>query len=398
MNLLRFGVPASALLISLVLTHSQAREDSTSCAPPPAAGRADLAMMWSHGTAKGRGPVRLTHAPMRIADIDFVTPMGLMVGGHVTPSDHLGIAPKDRNAPPDRYDVLAPAAGFIVSIQRRTVSIGDPTDRRTERNDHRVILEHSGTFWTFFDNLNALDKAILTQTGEIPPAGPPTLVRVPVKAGQVIGKIGGGHGIDFGVVNSEMTLKGFVVPEHYDAEPWKIHCADPFDYFDEPVRSQLLTLNLRKTKPYGGKIDYDVDGRLVGNWFHENTDGLLGTREGGRRGVNWKGHLAIVYHHLDPTKITISLGDFGGNVRQFWVRGNAPDPARVSAANGAVKYELIWPAIGSAGQPFGMSDAAVQGVLLVQLTTPRKLRVETFVGKTAAQVSGFTSAALVYER
>jgi len=61
-----------------------------------------------------------------------------------------------------------------------------------------------------------------------------------------------------------VKLKGFVVPEQFNhRDPHKTHVVDPFDYLDEPLRSRLLAVNPRKTKPLGGKIDYDVDGRLA---------------------------------------------------------------------------------------------------------------------------------------
>ncbi len=46
---------------------------------------------------------------------------------------------------------------------------------------------------------------------------------------------------------------------------------DTFDYFDEPVKSQLLAKSLRIALPVGGKIDYDIDGKLIGNWFREGS-------------------------------------------------------------------------------------------------------------------------------
>jgi len=355
---------------------------------------ADLRMYWSHGTATGQGPVRLTHSPMNLEDIAHIIPMGLMVGAHVTPVDHMYFEPKDRNAGRYRYDVYAPADGFIVHIQHRTMMSGTMTDGSKERDDYRVVMEHSSTFWSYYDLITQLDQTILDQIGGPPPDMKPVKVRVPVKAGQLIGKVGG-QTLDFAVVNSEVTLKGFVVPRHYDYEPWKIHTVNPFDYFDEPLKSTLLAKNPRKAKPRGGKIDYDIDGKLAGNWFLENTNGYAGA--GDPRGY-WMGHLAIVYHHIFPQKIVVSIGDFDGRMRQFFVKDNMPDPAQVSSASRWVKYELIPENVGSSGQPQEGVDTRVQGVLLVQVLQNRKLRVETFPGKTAAEVKGFTSAKRIYER
>ena len=172
---------------------------------------------------------------------------------------------------------------------------------------------------------------------------------------------------------------------------------DPFDYFDEPLRSQLLALNVRKVKPFFGKIDFDVDGRLIGNWFREGSGGYPGDRRDPRG--YWMGHLAFAPHHIDPTKIVVSIGDFGGRPAQYWVKGNAPDPANIGEADGVVKYELIWGQLGSSGDRQLRHDAdTVQGVVLAQVLPGRKLKFEAFPGKSGSEIKGFTSAAKVYER
>jgi hypothetical protein len=361
--------------------------------PGTASPPSDLRQYWSHGTAQGSGPVRFSYPPMKVDDIAYIVPMGLMVGAHVTPSDHMYFEPVDRNAGRYRYDVFAPANGHIVHIQHRNRFEGTNEAPR-EYDDYRVVIEHTGTFWSYFDLITRLDPSIVERLERVPVGGPPIHVRIPVKAGQVIGKVGG-RTLDFGVVNSEVRLRGFVVPQHYEREPWKIHTVDPFDYFDEPLRSRLVERSLRKAKPHGGKIDYDVDGRLVGNWFREGTNGYAGN--GDRRGY-WTGHLAIVYHHLDPSKIVVSLGDYDGQCRQFWVKGNAPDPATVGKDQGLTKYNLVWPSIDSRGRTLEGLNDRVQGVLLVQLVEDRKLKVEAFPGQAAEQVEGFTKRAAIYER
>lgn len=315
--------------------------------------------------------------------------MGLMVGAHITPSDHLGI-----QSSRDVYDVLAPADGFIVAIQHRTMPTLDPANPGA-KDEYQVIIEHSCTFWTFIDLVNQLDTAILRKTGVIP-GGPPRFVRIPVASGQAIGVVRGRHGIDFAVVNSEVTLPGFIVPDHYNRSPAKIHTVDPFEYYAEPLRSAMLALDPRKAPPRGGKIDFDKDGRLVGNWFLEGTNGYSGSGDDPR--LYWKGHLSIVYNHIDPSKITISIGDYDGSPRQFWVIGNAPDPADVTTDSRIVKYELVWPGMGGDGQTYAARDERIQGVMLAQVLPGRKMRAEFFPGKTAVDVKEFTTRARIFER
>ena len=365
-------------------------------------GLTDWGAMWSRGQAVGRGPVRFTYSPMRHADIASVVPYGLMVGGHVCPIDHGYFYPKAVPLSGAHFDVLAPADGFIVIVGHRTQMAGS-TERTREYGDYALTIEHSGTFYTQYDLLTQLDKSVLERLDGVvrerfaqKRMGPPTQTRIAVKAGQVLGKVGG-RSLDFGVVNTETRLPGFLTPSLYGHYSWRVHIVDPFDYFDEPLRSQLLALNARKVKPFFGKIDYDVDGRLVGNWFREDTGGYAGDRSDPHG--YWKGHLAFAPHHIDPSRIIVSLGDFGGKTAQFWVKGNAPDPAKIGEADGVVKFELIWGQLGSSGQPQVRQDAdTVQGVVLAQVLPNRKLRFEVFPGQSGSQVKGFTKRTQIYER
>ncbi|MFM8469122.1 MAG: hypothetical protein ACKODH_04010, partial [Limisphaerales bacterium] len=371
-------------------------------APTRPDGMTDWGAMWSRGQAIGKGPVRFTHAPMRLVDIERIVPYGLMVGGHVCPIDHGYFYPKPLRPDESHFDVLAPADGFIVVIGHRTQLAGS-TERARNYDDYALTIEHSGTFYTQFDLLTALDKTVLDQLEASlrerfvrKEMGPPVLVRLAVKAGQVIGKVGG-RSLDFGVVNTETRLPGFLTPSLYGHYSWRVHVVDPFDYFNEPLRSQLLALNVRKLKPFFGKIDYDVDGRLIGNWFREGSGGYPGDRSDPRGA--WTGHLAFAPHHLDPTKIVVSIGDFGGKPAQFWIKGNAPDPAKVGEADGVVKFELIWGQLGNDGKPQVRHDAnTVQGVALAQVLPGRRLKFEVFPGQSGAAARGFTAVAQVYER
>jgi hypothetical protein len=326
----------------------------------------------------------------------------MMVGGHVCPIDHGYFFPKPVKPGESHFDVLAPADGFVVVVGHRTQLTGS-TERAREYDDYALTIEHSGTFYTQYDLLTQLDRTVLDQLDASvrerftrKQMGPPVQARIPVKAGQVIGKIGG-RSLDFGVVNTERRLPGLLTPKLYGHYAWRVHLVDPFDYWDEPLKAKLLALNARKLKPFFGKIDYDVDGRPIGNWFREGSGGYPGDRNDPRG--YWMGHLAFAYHHVDPAKIVVSLGDFDGRPRQFWVKGNAPDPSGIGEENGMVKYELIWGQLGNDGAKQVRHDAeAVQGVALAQVMPERKLKFEAFPGKTASEVHSFTKGARIYER
>jgi len=338
---------------------------------------------------------------MNLTDTAFILPLGTMVGGHVTPIDHQYYIPIEFQSPPDTYPVYSAVDGFIVSVGVEH-EVVNPPDKIT------VVIETSCTFWVWYNLLTSITPELSQQT--LPGPGQSSAVRIPVTAGQLLGYIGG-RTLDFSVVNSEVTLAGFIVPEHYDAEGWKTHVVDPFDYFDEPLRSQLLALDVRTAEPRGGEIAYDIDGRLIGNWFVEGTNGYAGFFPDQPRPVNYSAtHLAIVPDAIDPTTYTISIGSLLPNENnQFGILGNAPDPAQVSVETGLVVYELVqinwvdgngqfWDRVHYAAGVHRSDSSQVLGTVLMQLLDNRRLQVEVFMGKRASQVTGFTSAALVYER
>lgn len=76
-------VAAFSISLAAIQVLAQGRDSSTR---PD--GTLDLNRLWSQGRAQGQGPVRFTHSPMRLADIERITPSGLMIGGHVCPIDH----------------------------------------------------------------------------------------------------------------------------------------------------------------------------------------------------------------------------------------------------------------------------------------------------------------------
>src|SRR5207302_1215720 len=142
--------------------------------------------------------------------------------------------------------------------------------------------------------------------------------------------------------------------------------------------------------------------KLIGNWFQTGSNGYAGAgqRVADSNGQGyWSTHLAIVPDAIHQGVIDISFGDYQGKAIQFEAKAGSPDPATVSKASGLVKYEFV--ASTPSSSPTGgvsMSNSQVLGTVLFQLTDTRKLTMEAFPDKTAAQVSAFTSAAKTYVR
>ncbi|HZM64197.1 MAG TPA: hypothetical protein VFB59_03630 [Candidatus Saccharimonadales bacterium] len=345
----------------------------------------------------GTDRVNLTHMPMDLKDVATITPYGLIAGAHVTPIDHLYFYPKE--GPRDSYPVYAMADGYIQNISIRSVQTDNGSPKKAE---YRIEMQHSCQTLTYFDLITKLDQTILDQVKDADKKG--INGHLPIKAGQIIGWIGE-QSLDTAVYNAYLALPGFISPELYEAEPWKIHTDDFFSYFPQDMQAQMAAKNRRKVAPLSGKIDYDQPGKLIGNWFKEGTKGYGGPKgegpgEGDGRGY-WSGHLAIFYDAIDPSKVIVSIGEFkNGQPQGFSVIGNSPDPATITKDSGIVKYELtqlpagIMPD-GSAVPQQG--PVRILGVVLFQVLEGERLKVEAFPDKTAAQVTTFSSPSM-YER
>ena len=350
---------------------------------------------------RGRPPT-FTAAPIHLEDFRYFVPMGMVVGGHVTPIDHAYFYPKDWPAN-EEVDVHAPGDGTIIRI-----SFEDQTKNLLGQHNfaNAVVIEFPGGIQVTYLLMTRLSDRIAAEVGGKLPVQSGKRIRV--KADEVIGKVGG-RSLDFGVTDDHATLTGFVNPKSYEAESWKIHTVDPLIFFDEKTKNQILSKNLRRVEPRGGKIDYDIDGRLVGNWFQSGTGGYGGTPR--HRGEYWKGHLAFVYDHIDPSYIRVSVGNYDGQAKQFALKGNSPDPATVSVATGLVKMELVpWTYYNRrTGRDWDPSkwegdlgvrnhERNVFGTVLVQMIGERKVKFEAFPGREANEVSGFDDRATIYER
>lgn len=265
--------------------------------------------------------------------------MGDMSGGHVTPVDHIYIPHDSPDVPGHGYVVWMPADGIVVQVDRMP---------NANRPDYRIVIAYSCRIFTTFIHTGDPNTELMALTGELE-LGANWHGVFPIKARDVLANAST-NTMDFMVHDEEVILPGFIVPESYEGEGWKIHTLDPFDFYDEPLRSQVLVFNQRTAEPVGGKIDYDIDGRIVGNWFIEGTGGYSngGAVLDGYENY-WETHLAIAYHYIDPTTLIISIGadvgipDDACNVcaGAYGIKGNAPDPATVGVSDGLVKYELI---------------------------------------------------------
>lgn len=363
--------------------------------------------------------VTFSYSPVPLERITNIGPVGAItpqVSGHVIPNDHNAIGYSGGET-----DVIMPADGYLVMVERHQYT---PPPGMPQVNHYHLYFEHSCSLYTGILHTTILDPALLEASEELRELDSKELTRgneniwprIPLKAGQRIGT-----STQWGFVGTlavdTMVDKHHSNPESYAGAPWRLHATSILDYFGEPLKSQLHEKNPRTAEPRSGKANYDIDGRLVGGWFEEGTNGMAGPDPGtepekcGNIPCSyWAGHLSFIYHYMEPEKIRIQFGyDLApGVLGPYGVKGNAPDPADISVESGPVKYELVElldvtedtpGSYVTTGTPFFTVDKdEVVATLLVEMVDDMTIRVEPFVGKTAAQVSGFTGNARIYER
>jgi hypothetical protein len=204
-----------------------------------------------------------------------------------------------------------------------------------------------------------------------------------ITAGQRVGNSStGGYGIDLGVLNMSVTLP-FLAPARYSGD--SLHADAPLRFYEEPLRSQLYSMVMRDGPDKDGKIDFDIAGRLQGNWFHETLPIAETAQPSG-----WSRHLAFVFDNIHPAEPRIAVGGFRfPRTGVFAIAAGDPPFESVSAASGLVAYHL------SFGTGIGATISPPFATLLVQMLDASRLRVEMLEDPAAA---AFTAAAQIYVR
>jgi hypothetical protein len=198
--------------------------------------------------------------------------------------------------------------------------------------------------------------------------------------------------LDLGCVDSEVTLKGFVNPDRYPQST--LHCVSPLKLYDDPLRGQLHSKVMRDSSDKDGHIDYDIAGRLAGNWF---LDGLSAAESSRGSAQTWAKQLAFVYDVRQPQARRVSIGGTVAPAGLYQLSAVSPDPAEISVKNGLVRLVLTTLTPQDADSPH-RKPTSVVGILLVQMLASNRVKVEFFPGGNEEQRTGFTESARVYER
>jgi hypothetical protein len=299
--------------------------------------------------------------PVDLSQVRTITPLGhIQPPGHVLPTDHVYFYQVDIDQPYQPaaavLQVVAPASG-IVDFMLTIPPI----------NDVKIQFRVNQRFSYYLDHV-------------FPIAG--IKVGSEVLAGQAVGTTGPGASLDLGAYDRAVTLSGFISPGRYPDQT--LHCVSPWQYFAEPIRSQIYSRVRRvPTAPdRDGRIDYDVPGRLVGSWFHESVTGIETSGPNG-----WPKSIAFAYDYKDPSLVRISIGGTMAAAGIWTIEPAAPRPESVSVSSGKVSYRLM----------YTESTTVQSGLMLVQMLDDLHLKIEVWEG-SQADTAEFDSRALIYRR
>ncbi|MCC5942353.1 MAG: hypothetical protein JJU37_12510 [Balneolaceae bacterium] len=336
--------------------------------------------------------VQFTHLPTDLSQMAGFGPMGSLQG---IPKMHGGFGLINYYTfPPNMIPVYAMGEGYIYNIEKdfRTVTDHWPPDvAGTDYDDFSLNIVYSKYAGGYYGHVSALSDEILEQAGEIKKGrGVHNRVRIKITPGQVLGYIGPHPGFDIGMYDYEREHY-YANPSMYSPEYRSTVCYT--DYLPADLRDDIWAINPRTAEPRCGRVAYDKEGTLAGIWFLEGTTDLS----------QWSRQLIFARHEIHGDRIAIADasplldGDGAQNMRRFphlWlVKGNTPEPESITVESGLVLYEVADPWI-----HMNNEHADPEGTLLIQMLEPERIQYEYFEGKSANEVSGFTSNSRIYLR
>ena len=268
--------------------------------------------------------------------------------GHVLPTDHVYFYAWDLSRPVQASaltarNVYLPATGALFLKLQTSGSIPD----------WKLMFRATDNFYFYLDHVL---PTLTLNVGDV------------IQAGTLIGTTDPGGTLDLGAFDQTVTHSGFLTPARYPFQT--LHYVSPWKYFAPSMLPTIYAQIYRaqSAADKDGKIDFGVEGKLVGDWY---LSGMPADSSGGPYG--WTKTVAFVYDYYDPSKVRISIGGTIGPPGVWAIDSTSPRPENVSVASGLAAYHLV--------NPF---DGGPQnGLLLVQMVSESQIRIELFPGSTA---------------
>ena len=339
-----------------------------------------------------------THLPMDYDQISSIVPLGEAdsaagedtaaiaagAGAHVLPTDHITVF-SGQKMDSHVYTVYAVADSCLIQVDYQKGRWAAPDGTLNKVDDIALTFQVSKNLFIIETHLTVLDPDLAAKIGTLT-VGDHNYPNFKVTSGQVLGQGGGTpylNSNDLWAIDLSKPAQ-FIHPDWWGSRSGYANSA--LNYYDDPLRAQLLSRLPVRPEPRDGQFAFDVDGKLIGSWFPKlssaNPD----------KPPQQRANLGFFYYTEKPSVIKIGY-DTTGTV--YVIKGNGPDPANIGVDSGLVKYELMNSRHQDKNNP---SSFTVEATMLVQMTGDRTLKMELFTGKTADEVTGFDSNALDFIR
>ena len=166
---------------------------------------------------------------------------------NVLPEDHGGFyTPLEGHYKEPTIPVYAPANGKIFSIGRRWLPSFAPYG-----DDVDLFMRVSTTITLGYAHMSAFSDDILAAAGPLPTGWTEASVGIEVQAGQILGYVGTQGALDWHLKDS--AIQPSLLRQDRYPDGWG-HAACYHEYYDEPLRGQLLAITERTVEPRCGKI------------------------------------------------------------------------------------------------------------------------------------------------
>lgn len=255
----------------------------------------------------GSGPV-LTHLPIDLAAIDFISPLGsINPPEHTIPTDHNYFMFRYDHGD-QRYDIVAPANAVITSFGFS----GEVENGQSKNADYSIILSPCRGLSFRFSHVNSLEGKLKDEIG---PNGEkadcrtdkPTTQRaimtcgkkvdIPINAGEVMGRVGAPYvaAWDFWAHKENYVNPGIVgVDYRYDTD-----AVCGLDYFTDELKAQLYAKVRRIGEPKCGDVGQDKADTLQGSWFaHKDPE---------KARTDWNSHFTLAHSSDDANKGVLAV-------------------------------------------------------------------------------------------
>lgn len=308
-------------------------------------------------------PGVFTASPVNHTDLKLIIPLGnLNPPGHTLPTPHLYL---NVNDPSKQYSIFSPGNLTLVGVKKYV--------HGGTKEDYSLEMQVGGDYYLFFHHVVELEPELLKKIGAINSNCQSYTIgqtvhsfcektlALPLKAGQFLGKIGGGMamGLDMGLYKR--------LPSD------QIETLCPIDYFTPDLKTKLES----KLGGYSGKpripvppvcgtVYQNIPGKLQGVWFLA-----------GKPKYPEDLHIAFVHDNVFRNTPAISVGKsqkgLESGVYTFPVEISRPvnRDFNIQAPGTVWCFDSLIRVNGGPGGPIGANRS-----IIVEFLTPDKIRVE----------------------